>query len=430
MDENQAGALAAGGGAPSPIEVALAWHEREHARLRGVLSHPPRELRDAPTPELAFEVEKSILSPAKSAASGSGGGGVAAAREDLRGAVARRGLRRRRRRPRGSSSTGTSPRRPRAHPPRAPVALARTRPGAAVAPARARALYESSPSASPRRTTTATLRRRGRRRRRPRSAPARRARTTIRWRTPPGNRRGGAREGGGGGEGGEGGRGGGGCFRRAGRSSVRDRDRDGGTARRSTRSTRSTRSRRGVARVDRRRGRRPRRARRGSHGGRRRRVRGGRRPAEHPRAGGTEAGGRDPTGRVTVEPGSDTIAAFVDSSRRLSEFGFQRWLGGGGGASGPPRTSRPIDRKSPETDRRVRGWGGFGRGGAAVDAAGPGAAGPRRSSRPLAAPAPPASPLDELLARPQTGSRRAQVRGRRGGRGRGGLEGAVPAQAR
>ena len=74
------GALAGGGsagsprGAPSPIEVALAWHEREHARLRGVLSHPPRELRDARTPERAFEVEKTILSPAKSAASGGGGG--------------------------------------------------------------------------------------------------------------------------------------------------------------------------------------------------------------------------------------------------------------------------------------------------------------------------------------------------------------------
>ena len=94
---DDAGALAGGGsagsprGAPSPIEVALAWHEREHARLRGVLSHPPRELRDARTPERAFEVEKTILSPAKSAASGGGGGGgggVAAAREDLRGAVA------------------------------------------------------------------------------------------------------------------------------------------------------------------------------------------------------------------------------------------------------------------------------------------------------------------------------------------------------
>ena len=136
VDENQAGALAAGGGAPSPIEVALAWHEREHARLRGVLSHPPRELRDAPTPELAFEVEKTILSPAKSAASG--GGGVAAAREDLRGAVAAA----------RAAAAKASPARQQLHwnePPSPSRAPAQEPPSPARAPA---PIYESSPSVS------------------------------------------------------------------------------------------------------------------------------------------------------------------------------------------------------------------------------------------------------------------------------------------
>ena len=139
-----AGALASGGsagsipsaGAPSPIEVALAWHEREHARLRGVLSHPPRELRDAPTPELAFEVEKTILSPAKSAASG--GGGVAAAREDLRGAVAAA----------RAAAAKASPARQQLHwnePPSPSRAPAQEPPSPSRAPA---PIYESSPSVS------------------------------------------------------------------------------------------------------------------------------------------------------------------------------------------------------------------------------------------------------------------------------------------
>ena len=82
VDEGNEGAF----GSPSPIEVALAWHEREHARLKSVLTHPPKALREASTPEVQFEVEKTILSPVKSVASV--GGSLAAAREGLHAAVA------------------------------------------------------------------------------------------------------------------------------------------------------------------------------------------------------------------------------------------------------------------------------------------------------------------------------------------------------
>ena len=82
VDEGNEGAF----GSPSPIEVALAWHEREHARLKSVLTHPPKALREASTPDVQFEVEKTILSPVKSVASV--GGSLAAAREGLHAAVA------------------------------------------------------------------------------------------------------------------------------------------------------------------------------------------------------------------------------------------------------------------------------------------------------------------------------------------------------
>ena len=58
-----------------------------------------------------------------------------------------------------------------------------------------------------------------------------------------------------------------------------------------------------------------------------------------------------PTGRVTVEPRSDTIAAFVDGSRRLPEFGVPvgGW-GGGGGAFGSP-ADVASDRSKESGDR-------------------------------------------------------------------------------
>ena len=105
-----------------------------------------------------------------------------------------------------------------------------------------------------------------------------------------------------------------------------------------------------------------------------------------------------PAGRVTVEPRSDTIAAFVDGSRRLPEF---EGVGGGTAAarSVPPRTSLPIEprdvrkpgrRPGPGLGRiSARGWHSCRRRGPSRP--------PRRPSPP--SPAPPASPLDELLAR-------------------------------
>ena len=83
VDEGNEGAF----GSPSPIEVALAWHEREHARLKSVLTHPPKALREASTPEVQFEVEKTILSPVKSVASSGGivGGGEGGASRGGRG---------------------------------------------------------------------------------------------------------------------------------------------------------------------------------------------------------------------------------------------------------------------------------------------------------------------------------------------------------
>ena len=68
--------------------------------------------------------------------------------------------------------------------------------------------------------------------------------------------------------------------------------------------------------------------------------------------------------------------------------------------SGPPRTSRPIDRKSPETDRKSPGLGRiWARGWRSCRRRGPRRRGPGGRRVPLARAAPPASPLDELLAR-------------------------------
>ncbi|ACO61730.1 predicted protein [Micromonas commoda] len=360
-----AGALASGGsagsvpsaGAPSPIEVALAWHEREHARLRGVLSHPPRELRDAPTPELAFEVEKTILSPAKSAASG-GGGGVAAAREDLRGAVAAA----------RAAAAKASPARQQLHWNEPP------------SPARAPApIYESSPSVSSAEEDD--------------DAPTPRT-------TPPTPAFGAAAS-------------------RAYDNPMADdaADLDGEELAREAAAAAAEREAEAAAavfaeRVDRAFNSVQHEASRGSIDD------AGEDLVEldvglmadddddvyvadddsHVQRVQREAAGT-PTGRVTVEPRSDTIAAFVDGSRRLPEF-----EGVGerdrGGAFGSP-ADVPADRTTGRPEAGVSAGAGAGAdfGARMAQLSTPRAQPPAPAAVAPPSPAPPASPLDELLAR-------------------------------
>ena len=354
---------------------------------------PAEELRDAPTPELAFEVEKTILSPAKSASA------AAAAAEPRR---------------RGRTCAGAVA--------AARAAAAKASPREAAAPLERAAvgvrapapIYESSPSVSsaeedddaPTPRTTP---------RRPRSAPARRARTTIPWRTTPQTSTGRSSRG----------------RRRRRRRSARLRRRRRFPRRRAGRSSvqqRSTRSTRGVARVDRRRGRGPRRARRGSHGGRRRRrVRGGRRFARAARAVQREAAGtlrglRDGGAEVGHDRGVRGRFQAASRIRRSRGEGPRRRV------RFPPRTSLPIEprdvrkpgrRPGPGLGRiSARGWHSCRRRG---PAARPGGRRPlARAARVTAGRAP--------RAAPQTGSRQAH-RGRRGGRRQGGLEGTLQAAA-
>ena len=372
----------------------MAWHEREHARLRGVLSHPPRELRDAPTPELAFEVEKTILSPAKSAASGGGrggGGGVAAAREDLRGAVAAA----------RAAAAKASPARQQLHWNEPP------------SPARAPApIYESSPSVSSAEEDD--------------DAPTPRT-------TPPTPAFG------------------------AGASRAYDNpmaddaaDLDGEELAREAAAAAAEREAEAAAavfaeRVDR--------AFNSVQHVQHEASRGSIDDAgedlveldvglmadddddvyvadddSHVQRVQREAAGT-PAGRVTVEPRSDTIAAFVDGSRRLPEFEGVGGRGTAAARSVPPRTSLPIEPRDVRKPGRRPGLG-LGR----ISARGWHSCRRRGPSRPPRRPSPPLARAARVTAgrapraAPQTGSRQAH-RGRRGGRRQGGLEGTVQAAA-
>ncbi len=391
---DDAGAFASGGsagsprGAPSPIEVALAWHEREHARLRGVLSHPPRELRDARTPERAFEVEKTILSPAKSAASGGGGGGggIAAAREDLRGAVSAA----------TAAAAKASPARQQLHWNEPPS------PAPAPAP-----IYESSPSVSsaeeeedddaptPRTTTPPT--------------PALGAKSYDNPMADAADVDGEelARD------------------EEEAAAAAAEREAEAAAAAFAARVDRAyatataTEEPPGVRRV--------RRVRRVQHEASRGSIDDAGEdlveldvgliaddddvyvadddpPKAHVQHVQREAAGT-PAGRVTVEPRSDTIAAFVDGSRRLPEFEGVVGGTGGGGAFGSPadvasdRTTVARVDGRPEAGAGAGASAGADLGARMAQLSTPRAQPPAPAAVAPPSPAPPASPLDELLAR-------------------------------
>ena len=103
-----------------------------------------------------------------------------------------------------------------------------------------------------------------------------------------------------------------------------------------------------------------------------------------------------PAGRVTVEPRSDTIAAFVDGSRRLPEFG---------GAFGSPAdvasdrtTVAGVDGR-PEAGAGAGAKAGADLGARMAQLSTPRAQPPAPAAVAPPSPAAPASPLDELLAR-------------------------------